>query len=193
LRIAVTGSIATDHLMTFPGRFAESLVADKLDKVSLSFLVEDLEVRRGGGRGQHRVRARLPRVAPTPRRRRRSRLRRLPVLARAPRRGLQRRARLPGAPHRAVRLHDRQRPQPDRLLLPGGDERGARHRAAAGRRPGRSARPRARRCERPRRDGPAHRGVPPAGRSRSPPTRASSCRAWTVPACVRSSTEPHTY
>jgi adenosine kinase len=44
----ITGSIATDHLMTFPGRFSDSLVADKLDKVSLSFLVEDLEVRRGG-------------------------------------------------------------------------------------------------------------------------------------------------
>lgn len=44
----ITGSIATDHLMTFPGRFADSLVADKLDKVSLSFLVEELEVRRGG-------------------------------------------------------------------------------------------------------------------------------------------------
>ena len=48
MRIAVTGSIATDHLMTFAGRFAESLIADKLDKVSLSFLVEDLELRRGG-------------------------------------------------------------------------------------------------------------------------------------------------
>ena len=48
MRIAVTGSIATDHLMTFPGRFADSLVADQLDKVSLSFLVEDLDVRRGG-------------------------------------------------------------------------------------------------------------------------------------------------
>ena len=48
MRIAVTGSIATDHLMTFPGRFADSLVADQLDKVSLSFLVDDLEVRRGG-------------------------------------------------------------------------------------------------------------------------------------------------
>ena len=48
MRIAVTGSIATDHLMTFPGRFADSLVADKLDKVSLSFLVDELEVRRGG-------------------------------------------------------------------------------------------------------------------------------------------------
>ncbi|HTY73189.1 MAG TPA: carbohydrate kinase family protein [Actinomycetes bacterium] len=48
MRIAVTGSIATDHLMTFPGRFSDSLVADKLDKVSLSFLVEDLDIRRGG-------------------------------------------------------------------------------------------------------------------------------------------------
>ena len=46
--VLITGSIATDHLMTFPGRFADSLVADKLDKVSLSFLVEELEMRRGG-------------------------------------------------------------------------------------------------------------------------------------------------
>ena len=48
MNIVVTGSIATDHLMTFPGRFADSLVADKLDRVSLSFLVDALEVRRGG-------------------------------------------------------------------------------------------------------------------------------------------------
>jgi adenosine kinase len=48
VRIAVTGSIATDHLMTFPGRFADSFVEGKLDKVSLSFLVDELEVRRGG-------------------------------------------------------------------------------------------------------------------------------------------------
>jgi adenosine kinase len=48
VRIAVTGSIATDHLMSFRGRFADSLVVDQLDKVSLSFLVEDLDVRRGG-------------------------------------------------------------------------------------------------------------------------------------------------
>ena len=30
MRIAVTGSIATDHLMVFPGRFSEQLVADRL-------------------------------------------------------------------------------------------------------------------------------------------------------------------
>ena len=45
MAVLITGSIATDHLMTFPGRFADSLVADKLDKVSRSFLVEELEVR----------------------------------------------------------------------------------------------------------------------------------------------------
>jgi adenosine kinase len=48
MRIVVTGSIATDHLMTFPGRFSDSIVLDKLDKISLSFLVDELEVRRGG-------------------------------------------------------------------------------------------------------------------------------------------------
>nr|WP_221308625.1 carbohydrate kinase family protein [Nocardiopsis mwathae] len=34
--------------MTFEGRFAEQLIADQLEQVSLSFLVEELEVRRGG-------------------------------------------------------------------------------------------------------------------------------------------------
>jgi adenosine kinase len=48
MKIAVTGSIATDHLMHFPGRFADQLLADQLHKVSLSFLVDDLVVRRGG-------------------------------------------------------------------------------------------------------------------------------------------------
>jgi adenosine kinase len=46
--ILVTGSVATDHLMSFPGVFSDSLVVDQLDKIALSFLVEDLEVRRGG-------------------------------------------------------------------------------------------------------------------------------------------------
>jgi adenosine kinase len=46
--LLVAGSIATDHLMSFPGKFADSLVVDQLDKIALSFLVEDLEVRRGG-------------------------------------------------------------------------------------------------------------------------------------------------
>jgi adenosine kinase len=48
MKIVVTGSIATDHLMHFPGRFADQFIADQLHKVSLSFLVDDLVVRRGG-------------------------------------------------------------------------------------------------------------------------------------------------
>jgi adenosine kinase len=46
--IAVTGSIATDHLMHFPGRFADQLVADQIERVSLSFLVDHLVIKRGG-------------------------------------------------------------------------------------------------------------------------------------------------
>ena len=37
--------------MSFPGRFADSLVVDQLDKLSVSFLVEDLDIRRGGCAG----------------------------------------------------------------------------------------------------------------------------------------------
>jgi adenosine kinase len=46
--LLICGSIATDHLMTFRGRFQDSLVVEQLDKISVSFLVEDLEIRRGG-------------------------------------------------------------------------------------------------------------------------------------------------
>jgi adenosine kinase len=48
LKIAVAGSVGRDHLMTFPGKFTDSLVAESLEKVSLSFLVDGLDVRRGG-------------------------------------------------------------------------------------------------------------------------------------------------
>jgi adenosine kinase len=48
VRIAVSGSIATDHLMTFPGRFADQLLPDQLHHLSVSFLVEELDIRRGG-------------------------------------------------------------------------------------------------------------------------------------------------
>ncbi len=48
MSLLIAGSIATDHLMSFPGKFSDSLVVDALDKLSVSFLVEDLDVRRGG-------------------------------------------------------------------------------------------------------------------------------------------------
>jgi adenosine kinase len=49
--LLIAASIATDHLMTFEGKFSDSLVVDQLDKLSVSFLVNDLEVRRGGCAG----------------------------------------------------------------------------------------------------------------------------------------------
>ncbi len=48
MKIGVAGSVGRDYLMTFPGRFTDSLVAGSLEKVSLSFLVDGLEIRRGG-------------------------------------------------------------------------------------------------------------------------------------------------
>lgn len=46
--ICVSASIATDHLMTYSGAFAESLVPEELANLSVSFLVDNLEIRRGG-------------------------------------------------------------------------------------------------------------------------------------------------
>ncbi|MFB7724419.1 carbohydrate kinase family protein [Nocardia sp. NPDC056100] len=51
MTIAVSASIATDHLMRFPGKFSDALLADQLQHVSLSFLVDDLVIRRGGVAG----------------------------------------------------------------------------------------------------------------------------------------------
>src|SRR6478609_3018367 len=48
MSLLIAGSIATDHLMGYAGKFADSLVVEQLDKLSLSFLVDDLEIRRGG-------------------------------------------------------------------------------------------------------------------------------------------------
>ena len=48
MKIGVAGSVGLDHLMTFSGKFTDSFVAGSLEKVSLSFLVDSLVVRRGG-------------------------------------------------------------------------------------------------------------------------------------------------
>jgi adenosine kinase len=51
MRIAVTGSVAPDHLMTFPGRISDQLLPDCLETVCRSFLVDTLETREGRSRG----------------------------------------------------------------------------------------------------------------------------------------------
>ncbi len=48
MKIVITGSIAYDYLMSFPGRFRDALVVDKLEKISLSFLVDSMKRQRGG-------------------------------------------------------------------------------------------------------------------------------------------------
>jgi len=48
MNTVVTGSIAYDYLMTFPGRFADYILPDQLDRISLSFLVDEMRRQRGG-------------------------------------------------------------------------------------------------------------------------------------------------
>jgi adenosine kinase len=48
MNVVVTGSIAYDYLMSFPGRFTDAIVANKIEKISLSFLVNSLKRQRGG-------------------------------------------------------------------------------------------------------------------------------------------------
>lgn len=48
MKVILTGSIAFDYLMYFPGYFKDHILAGSLDKISLSFLVEKMVKRYGG-------------------------------------------------------------------------------------------------------------------------------------------------
>jgi adenosine kinase len=48
MKIVVTGSIAFDYLMSFPGKFTEHFLPEHMHRVSLSFLVDSMDKRRGG-------------------------------------------------------------------------------------------------------------------------------------------------
>ncbi len=48
MNVIITGSIAYDYLMSFPGRFVEHILPDQLDNISLSFLVDEMRRQRGG-------------------------------------------------------------------------------------------------------------------------------------------------
>jgi len=48
MKIVVTGSIAFDYLMSFPGKFTELTLPDHLERLSVSFLVDTMHKRRGG-------------------------------------------------------------------------------------------------------------------------------------------------
>ena len=47
-RIVVTGSVAFDYLMTFPGKFTEHLIPDRMHRLSVSFLVDEMRRVPGG-------------------------------------------------------------------------------------------------------------------------------------------------
>lgn len=46
--ILLTGSVAYDYLMTFPGHFTEQILPERLASISLSFLVDSMSKQRGG-------------------------------------------------------------------------------------------------------------------------------------------------
>jgi adenosine kinase len=48
MKLVVTGSIAYDYLMSFPGKFTDHFLAEHMNRVSLSFLVDSMDKRRGG-------------------------------------------------------------------------------------------------------------------------------------------------
>src|ERR1700716_3049128 len=48
MTLVVTGSIAYDYLMSFPGKFTEHFLPEHMNRVSLSFLVDTMDKRRGG-------------------------------------------------------------------------------------------------------------------------------------------------
>jgi adenosine kinase len=48
MNIILTGSVAFDYLMTFPGYFRDHFLPNKLDSISLSFLVDSFRKRQGG-------------------------------------------------------------------------------------------------------------------------------------------------
>ena len=48
MKLIVTGSIAFDYLMSFPGKFTEHFLPEHMNRVSLSFVVDTMDKRRGG-------------------------------------------------------------------------------------------------------------------------------------------------
>jgi adenosine kinase len=48
MNIVLSGSIAFDYLMSFPGHFKEHILPEKLDSISLSFLVDSMVKQPGG-------------------------------------------------------------------------------------------------------------------------------------------------
>ena len=48
MKIVITGSVAYDYLMSFPGKFADNILPDQIHRLSVSFLVKEMKKYRGG-------------------------------------------------------------------------------------------------------------------------------------------------
>ncbi|HHH41552.1 MAG TPA: carbohydrate kinase family protein [Chloroflexi bacterium] len=48
MKVVITGSIAYDYIMSFPGYFKEHILPDRIERLSLSFLVDSMRKQRGG-------------------------------------------------------------------------------------------------------------------------------------------------
>ena len=177
MKIVVTGSIAFDYLMSFPGKFTEHFLPEHMKRVSLSFLVDSMDKRRGGCAPNIAYTLALLGERPLLMAHRRRGLRRLPAVARGGRRRhVARQAgrrqvharRSSAAPTRTTtRLR---RSTPARWPTPASCRSGR----CQGLRPGDHL------AERSGGDGAVRRGVPDARRSRSssiPASSAPACRA----------------
>jgi adenosine kinase len=51
MTVAVTGSMAFDYIMSFPGKFADHVLPDQIARLSVSFLVDSMRRERGGTAG----------------------------------------------------------------------------------------------------------------------------------------------
>ncbi len=51
MTVAVTGSMAFDYIMSFPGKFADHILPDQIEILSVSFLVDSMRRERGGTAG----------------------------------------------------------------------------------------------------------------------------------------------
>lgn len=65
MQVIITGSLGYDHIMNFPGRFADRIMPDKIHNLSLSFLVDKLSKQFGGVAGNIAYTLKLLGVDPT--------------------------------------------------------------------------------------------------------------------------------
>lgn len=65
MNVVITGSLGYDHIMNFPGRFADRIMPDNIHKISLSFLVDKLSKQFGGVAGNIAYTLKLLGVDPT--------------------------------------------------------------------------------------------------------------------------------